>query len=283
MFALSGVSPTDDVTPTLDVGALRVLVVEDNETDRWFFSEVLRFRDALVVACASGEDALETLDDGMPDLILLDLKFPGIDGLEVCREIRAREGGALPFIIIATATDAGEALSDALSAGDDDFLQKPVEASTMVIRLDISERLIREARSLRSAEGMLLTQALEMEAFFNNTLGHDVFFAVDLTNDTLIRLSPSAISLFGIASQELAKDDAWREFVLPAGSPWAEEPGPSQGTLAHEYRITSGDGSKKWIRASVAFIETLIPARYGQTASLPTLRRDQCAHRTRRT
>ena len=98
MFALSVVSPTDDVTPTQDVGALRVFVVEDNETDRWSFSEVLRSRGALVVACASGEDALEALDDGMPDLILLNLKLPGIDGLELCREIRAREDGALPFI-----------------------------------------------------------------------------------------------------------------------------------------------------------------------------------------
>lgn len=49
MFALSVVSPTDDVTPTQDVGALRVFVVEDNETDRWSFSEVLRSRGALVV------------------------------------------------------------------------------------------------------------------------------------------------------------------------------------------------------------------------------------------
>jgi len=264
MFALSVVSPTDDVTPTQDVGALRVFVVEDNETDRWSFSEVLRSRGALVVTCASGEDALEALDDGMPDLILLNLKLPGIDGLELCREIRAREDGALPFIIIVTSTDAGGALSDSLSAGADDFLQKPVEPSTMTIRLDISERLIREARSLRSAGGMLPTQAMEMEAFLpryvekarsiyikNNILDQDVFFAVDLTNDTLIRLSPSATSLFGIASQELAKDDAWREFVLPASSPWAEETGPSQGTLAHEYPITSGDGSQKWIRARV--------------------------------
>ncbi|MGY8799397.1 MAG: response regulator [Longimicrobiales bacterium] len=264
MFALSVVSPTDDVAPTADVGALKVLVVEDNETDRWFFSEVLRLRGALVVACASGEDALEALDDGMPDLILLDLKLPGIDGLELCREIRAREDGSLPFIITVTSTDAGEALSHSLSAGADDFLQKPVEPSAMMIRLDISERLIREARSLSSAVGMLPTQAMEMGAFLpryvgkarsiyvkNNILDHDVFFAVDLTNDTLIRLSPSAISLFGIASQELAKDDAWREFILPAGSSWAEETGPSQGTLAHEYQITSGDGSKKWIRARV--------------------------------
>ena len=160
MFALSVVSPTDDVTPTQDVGALRVFVVEDNETDRWSFSEVLRSRGALVVTCASGEDALEALDDGMPDLILLNLKLPGIDGLELCREIRAREDGALPFIIIVTSTDAGGALSDSLSAGADDFLQKPVEPSTMTIRLDISERLIREARSLRSAGGMFPTQAM---------------------------------------------------------------------------------------------------------------------------
>jgi two-component system sensor histidine kinase/response regulator len=171
MFALSVVSPTDDVTPTADVGALKVLVVEDNETDRWFFSEVLRLRGALVVACASGEDALEALDDGMPDLILLDLKLPGIDGLELCREIRAREDGSLPFIITVTSTDAGEALSHSLSAGADDFLQKPVEPSAMMIRLDISERLIREARSLSSAVGMLPTQAMEMEAFLPRYVG----------------------------------------------------------------------------------------------------------------
>jgi signal transduction histidine kinase/DNA-binding response OmpR family regulator len=250
MSALSVVSPQDDVQPAAHDGALRVLLIEDNETDRWFFSEVLRSRGHLVVACSSGEDALETLDEAMPDLVLLDLQLPGIDGLEVCRRIRARDDGTLPFVILVTSTDEGDVLSDVLSAGADDFLKKPIEASTMVIRLDIAERRIRDGLSLRHAEIALRTQSLEMEALFNNI--HDVFFSVDVTNDKLIQLSPATISLFGLSSDSMSKGGVWREYILPMDDAWTEAP-DAANQVTHEYEVTTADGRRKWIRASVRF------------------------------
>lgn len=60
---------------------MRVLIVEDDQSDSWFFSEILRSRGYQVVARASGEDTLRSLEEGIPDLVLLDLVLPGIDGL----------------------------------------------------------------------------------------------------------------------------------------------------------------------------------------------------------
>jgi len=236
-------------------GALRVLLVEDNETDRWFLSEILRSRGNLVVACGSGEDALATLADGMPELVLLDLQLPGIDGLEVCRRLRARDDGHLPFVIMVTSTREDGALDEVLTAGADDFLPKPIQASTMVTRLDIAERRILDGRSLRSAESALVSKSREIETLFNNI--QDVFFSIDVTANRLIQLSPATKALFGREAEELTgPSQEWRQYVLPNHNPWEGTAGsPSEGSFVREYRVDVDTGETKWIRASVRVLQ----------------------------
>ena len=135
---------------------MRVLIVEDDQSDSWLFSEILKSRGYQVVTCASGEDALRSLQEEIPDLVLLDLLLPGIDGLEVCRRICALDPtGRTPFVLVVTSKDA-DVLPGVLAAGADDFIRKPVDAATLGIRLDIAERRIREERDLNVVRHELL-------------------------------------------------------------------------------------------------------------------------------
>ncbi len=253
--ALSVEPPKHDSDQGAAHAALRVLLVEDNETDRWFFTEVLRSRGHTVVACASGEEALEAVDRELPELVMLDIGLPGIPGLEVCRAIRTRPDGHLPLVMVVTSTEEGDTLDEALAVGADDFLKKPVEPPSLLTRLQIAERRILVDRSLRRAESALLSKTREIEALFNNI--QDVFFSLDLTRGQLIQTSPATVGLFGLTPEEVAADeDTWSRLLIPEGAPWTPGAAPApDGSFVLEYSIEAADGKLKWIRARVQ-IET---------------------------
>ena len=203
---------------------MRVLIVEDDQSDSWFFSEILRSRGYQVVARASGEDALRSLEEGIPDLVLLDLVLPGIDGLEVCRRIDALDPtGRTPFVLVVTSKEV-DALPDVLAAGADDFIRKPVDAATLGIRLDIAERRIREGRDLNVVRHELRSKTSELETLFNNV--QDVFFSVDVTDERIIQISPATKYVFGYAQEELVADKSrWQKVLLPGTddhNPWQD-------------------------------------------------------------
>ena len=99
-----------------------ILVVEDEERIRQFLQRGLGFEGYRVEAAADGTTALELARDNPPDLVLLDLMLPGIDGLEVCRRLRAVSD--VPILML-TAKEAIEDRVAGLDAGADDYLVKP--------------------------------------------------------------------------------------------------------------------------------------------------------------
>lgn len=109
-----------------------VLLVEDDERIRQALGLALADEGFHVVEAASGEEALRTLGAGDVDLVLLDLMLPGIDGLDVCRRLRAE--GDLPIIIVSARTDTAEVI-DGLEAGADDYVTKPLVASELAARI----------------------------------------------------------------------------------------------------------------------------------------------------
>ena len=231
------------------------MVVEDTPSDRWFFAEIARARGHLVVACETGEDALESFDRELPDVLLLDLVLPGVQGIEVCRRLRSLPGGDRPFVMIVTGSTDPEALRDGLAAGADDFLEKPADADVLNVRLAIAERRVARQRALRRAEDELEARSRELQTLFANV--HDVFFSVDVTESRLIQLSPASLSIFGHEPDSLATEDArWRAYLLPPSpsdrDPWRKlrEIGPSE-PLTREYPIQRADGAERWVRISL--------------------------------
>jgi DNA-binding response OmpR family regulator len=118
-----------------------VLIVDDSPVIADTLDGVLSSQGYRVRTCASGEDGWQTLMEGargtvpLPDVLLLDLNMPGLDGLTLLGRIRHQEGlSGLPVIII-TAETSSETRTEALGAGADDYLCKPVELSELLSRV----------------------------------------------------------------------------------------------------------------------------------------------------
>jgi len=117
-----------------------ILVVDDDERTLRMLSSMLRLEGYRVITASSGSSALQEFDQEVPDLVLLDVKMPGLDGLEVCRHIR--ELSRVPVIML-TARDSEEAAIEGLDAGADDYITKPFLVREMTARIRASLRRTR--------------------------------------------------------------------------------------------------------------------------------------------
>lgn len=120
---------------TQDQAPKKILVVDDHEDNVEVLRVRLEARGYEVQGAADGEAALETIERWVPDLILLDVMMPKVDGLEVVRRIKANE--SLPFIpvIMQTALDSTERMVAGLSAGADDYVTKPINFAELEARI----------------------------------------------------------------------------------------------------------------------------------------------------
>ncbi|MEW5988943.1 MAG: response regulator transcription factor [Chloroflexota bacterium] len=110
----------------------RVLVIEDEERIRHFLQRGLTYEGYRVDTAADGRAGLDMARDNPPDLVLLDLMLPGIDGFEVCRRLR---GVSDVPILMLTAKEAIEDRVAGLDAGADDYLVKPFDLGELLARV----------------------------------------------------------------------------------------------------------------------------------------------------
>ena len=111
---------------------MRILFVEDREVNRRVVKEMLRAGDIEMAEAGDGKVGLEMIEANDYDLILMDLRMPGMDGITAIRHLRARndEKGQLPVIVITA--DAGSSIDDdCKAAGADDVLRKPVSMTSL--------------------------------------------------------------------------------------------------------------------------------------------------------
>ena len=113
----------------------KILIVDDEESLRNMVSDVLDSKGFNVAAAATSDEALEKVQEELPDLILLDLGIPDIGGLEVCRIIRRTDGIKNIPIIILTARDAQVDKIIGLEAGADDYITKPFHNKELIARI----------------------------------------------------------------------------------------------------------------------------------------------------
>ena len=110
----------------------RVLVVEDDEDIADVLRRSLRQEGHEVRTAVDGEDALKLASEFVPDLVVLDLGLPRLDGVEVCRRLRSE--GDVPILILTARTDTGDRV-EGLDAGADDYLVKPFERAELLARM----------------------------------------------------------------------------------------------------------------------------------------------------
>ena len=119
-----------------------ILVIDDDQPIRRMLERTLVAEGYDVTGAADGGAALAAVEQAVPDLILLDVGLPGLDGYEVCRRVR-RKGLATPILML-TARDALDARVDGLDSGADDYVVKPFETAELLARI---RALLRRGRA----------------------------------------------------------------------------------------------------------------------------------------
>jgi C4-dicarboxylate-specific signal transduction histidine kinase len=113
----------------------RLLITDDDTASRNTVAALLSPSGHSVRFAANGDEALAAVAQEPPDLVLLDVMMPGLDGFEVCRRIRARQGADYIPIVLITALDGRSDVVRGLEAGADDFLHKPVHGAELRARV----------------------------------------------------------------------------------------------------------------------------------------------------
>jgi two-component system, sensor histidine kinase and response regulator len=170
-----------------DFGA-RILVVDDDAITRRTLRALLERSYYRVETVSGGAEALERLADYRPELVLLDILMPGMDGLETCRRMRTLPGGDLLPIIFLTADERAETHSEAFQVKGDDFLRKPVLPTELIVRIRSLMRLKRLQAEIHAERDALLDSQKQKEQLFQ-------FIVHDLKNPlTTIQLGLDLLS-----------------------------------------------------------------------------------------
>jgi len=156
---------------------MKILLVEDHPDSRRNLQRLIERRGHEVVAVGSAEDAEAAITKERFPFLILDWMLPGKSGVDLCRELRAQPNGDEMFILLVTARADTEDLQQALEAGANDYLTKPLDLGLLNVRLSVAERQIRDLSERNHARAALLESALKMTNILENTT--DGFFSVD--------------------------------------------------------------------------------------------------------
>ncbi|WOD39630.1 EAL domain-containing protein [Nodosilinea sp. E11] len=157
---------------TLSATAMPVVLVVDDEPDNFDVVEAMLSNQGYILHyAANGQIALDCLSSVQPDLILLDVMMPGIDGMEVCRQIKALPQWRGVPIIMVTALNAKQDLSRCLAAGADDFVSKPVNLLELVARTRSMLRIHQQYQQLATfntqLEGLVQQRTAQLQALID--------------------------------------------------------------------------------------------------------------------
>lgn len=171
---------------------LQILVVEDDAPVRNLITTTLRAHDYRFITAVTGEEAVMDTASHNPDIILLDLGLPDIDGVEVISRIRTWSN--VPIIVISARSEDSSKI-DALDAGADDYLTKPFSVDELLARLRVTQR------RLALIQGSNLKQAV----FVNGRLRIDFASGCAYLNEEEMRLTPIEYKLLCLLAQNTGK------------------------------------------------------------------------------
>jgi cyclic di-GMP phosphodiesterase len=158
------------VQPTEEEG--RILVVDDDPRNVKLIEALLRTMKYEVIKAYSGVEALSMVNKVEMDLVLLDIMMPGMSGYEVCRRLKESEDTRFIPVVMVTALDDIENKVEAIEAGADDFLTKPVNKLELLARTKSLVRLKHLNSKFVSMENILFSLANAVEAKDQYTQGH---------------------------------------------------------------------------------------------------------------
>jgi PAS domain S-box-containing protein len=231
-----------------------ILNVDDNDGARYAKTRILQSAGFEIVEATNGTDALAAVKRGGIALVLLDVKLPDINGIEVCRRIKADPDSAMVLVLQTSAALTGRADKiRGLEGGADNYLAAPIEADELIANVNALLRMRRTQSALRDSEERFrqLTDNIE-----------DVFWMFSVPDRALEYVSPAYPAIWGrsIASLERAPG-SWMDAVHPDDRGYVEGLWNGLQDSPHyeaEFRIVLQDCSLRWVR------DRLFPVRDGR-------------------
>ena len=168
-----------------------ILVVEDDGTVRNLIATTLKSNEYRYLTAPDGESAISAASNQQPDIVLLDLGLPDIDGVEVIKRIRC--WSQMPIIVISARSEDADKIA-ALDAGADDYLTKPFSVAELLARLRVTQRRL---TALESKTGEAV--------FHNGSLTIDYGAGCAYMDGSPLKLTPTEYKLLCLLAKDVGK------------------------------------------------------------------------------
>jgi serine phosphatase RsbU (regulator of sigma subunit) len=142
---------------------MKILIAEDDNFSRFVLASTLEKKGHKVVAAENGLKALEAFQKEFFPMLILDWMMPGMDGLEVCRQVRELMRENYTYIVLLTTLEGKSNYLEAMDAGADDFMTKPFDADQLTGRIHIAKRIIGLQRRVAEGARELREKSEQME------------------------------------------------------------------------------------------------------------------------
>ncbi|MET0012666.1 MAG: EAL domain-containing protein [Sedimenticola sp.] len=194
-------------------GEVKILVVDDNEINRHLLVKQLSRKGFSATSAQDGEEALECVRRESPDLILLDIMMPEVDGMELLRIIRRDFPATELPVIMVTAKPESEQIGEALEQGANDYVTKPVDIKVLQARINTQIQLKRSVEYLLSLSEQLTRDSIKRLEAIYNTASDSI---VTITEDGLVEsFNHAAEQAFGYCAEEVIGKDMTILVPLP--------------------------------------------------------------------
>ena len=243
----------------------RVLIVDDERHNRQLLEAMLAPEGFLLMAANSGEQALEIVNGQPPDLVLLDIMMPGMDGYQVAAAIKQNPATKNIPVIMVTALDDREARMRGLNAGAEDFVSKPVDRAELCVRVRNLLRLKaygdyhdRYSQLLENEVGSRAAELVESERLYRSTFDAAPVGVLHVGLDGAgLRVNSRLCDLLGYSREELQQTDVKQLLLSPYMTSEADAFSQMQAGLIDrhvidEKRYRRKDGSFVWARVNLS-------------------------------
>ncbi len=168
-----------------------ILVVEDDTSVRNLITTTLKSNDYRFLSAPNGESAIACASSQQPDIVLLDLGLPDLDGVEIIRRIRS--WSQMPIIVISARSEDSDKIA-ALDAGADDYLTKPFSVAELLARLRVTQRRL-AAMNINQGES----------TFRNGQLSIDYGAGCAYLSGSLLKLTPTEYKILCLLAKDVGK------------------------------------------------------------------------------
>ena len=227
----------------------KILVVDDLPTNTKLLKDLLVANGYEVITASAGAEALQLVEKERPELVLLDVMMPGMNGYEVCRKIREKVDTAFIPVVMVTSLDPSEERIKGIEAGTDDFLTRPINQAELLARVrslvrirELHDQVQEQAAQLSEWNKTLEQRVQEQLAQLSALLEVSQLLTSSLEVDELLRLILTTVSrLMGADSSSLLLVDPTSDDLV-----YRVPVGPA-GNHLKEVRLKPGEGIAGWV------------------------------------